>query len=138
MKKMTQFGGTNSDYMGASMRAFTMFSQAYAKNNRLMNERKMRIVNDNLKDEEKANALNALLDEELKMHEKFINNMMNVIKAFGNLPELIVHNLKAEMDNAFNNYMSGGFIGGKNIATINARENLQNGTKDMIDLLKAF
>lgn len=137
MNKMAQFGGTNLEYMGASMRAFTMFSQAYAKNNRLMNERKMRIVNDNLKDEEKANALNALFDEELKMHEKFINNMMNVIKAFGNLPELIVHNLKAEMDNAFNNYMSGGFIGGKNIATINARENLQNGTKDMIDLLKA-
>ena len=140
MKKMTQFGGTNSDYMGASMRAFAMFSQAYAKSNKLMNERKMRIVKneDNLLgDEEKANALNALLDEELKMHEKFINNMMNVIKAFGDLPQVIVHNLKAEMDNAFNNYMSGGFLGGRNIATINARENLKNGTQDMIDLFSA-
>ena len=140
MKKMTQFGGTNSDYMGASMRAFAMFSQAYAKSNKLMNERKMRIVKneDNLLgDEEKANALNALLDEELKMHEKFINNMMGVIKAFGDLPQVIVHNLTAEMDNAFNNYMSGGFLGGRNIATINARENLKNGTQDMIDLFSA-
>lgn len=140
MKKMTQFGGTNSDYMGASMRAFTMFSQAYAKSSKLMNERKMRIVkneDDLLGDEEKANALNALLDEELKMHEKFINSMMGVIKAFGDLPQVIVHNLKAEMDNAFNNYMSGGFLGGRNIATINARENLKNGTQDMIDLFSA-
>ena len=138
MKRMSQFGGTNSSYMGASMRAFTMFSQAYAKNNRLMNDRKMRIVNDNsLGEEEKANALNALFDEEMKMHEKFINNMMNVIKAFGELPEVIVHNLKAEMDNAFNNYMSGGFLGGRNLAVLSAQENLQSGTHDMLDLMRS-
>ena len=103
-----------------------------------MNERKMRIVkDDSLGDEEKANAFNALLDEEMKMHEKFINNMMGVIKAFGDLPQVIVHNLKAEMDNAFNNYMSGGFLGGRNIAMIDASENLKNGTQDMKDLFSA-
>ena len=136
IQQMSTVGGIDQNFSNAMKRAFSANSRSYSTNVKLMGERKSKIMNDTtMSDEAKANALNKLLDEEAKMHQKFISNMMNVIKAFGEMPTIMVHTLKSEMDSAFNGFLAKGFVGGVGMATMDASSNVKNSVQDIMTLI---
>ena len=136
IQQMSTVGGIDQNFSNAMKRAFSANSRSYSTNVKLMGERKSKIMNDTtMGDEAKANALNKLLDEEAKMHQKFISNMMNVIRAFGEMPTIMVHTLKSEMDSAFNGFLAKGFVGGVGMATMDASSNMKNSVQDIMTLI---
>ena len=136
MKMASTVGGSNKNYMESKQRAFGETSRAYSTNAYLMGNRKAKIMSEMGSQgvASTANALNKVIIEETKMHEKYIKQIDDIINEFGKLPSVMVNSLKAEMHGALQGFMGAGGVGGIGFASMGASQNMQ--ASDVSALLK--
>ena len=122
MKQFATVGGTNAGYASTRQMAFAENARSYATQSRAMSEQKMRIMTSGkMGSEAQANGLNKAIQEETKMHQKFIDNMKSVIDTLGETPTIIVDNLRQQMHDMLNNFASGGFVANGRLVADDAR-----------------
>ena len=139
LKQNANLGGTGADFAETKNRAFGANMRSYATQTNALGQQKQKIMSRaDLSAEAKANLLNKVIQDETKMHMKFIDNMTRLIDTLGETPEIITSNLKQKVNDAFNDLNAGNFMDNSAMALDAARNDMKSTASNFGALLSDY
>lgn len=113
LESMSTVGGTNENFGKAVKLVSSQATRAYTTKLDKLNELKLNALNNHQKmdPEYRANLMAKIMQDEVKVHKDYIDTMMEVIGKLGEMPEVMVHDIKAGIVRAFADWKSESFSG---------------------------
>ena len=112
LDSMSTIGGTNENFGAAVRLVSSQATKAYTTKLDKLNAMKVNAINSGGMDpEHRANLMAKIMQDEVKVHKDYVSAMMEVIGKLGEMPEVMVHDIKAGIVRAFADWKSESFSG---------------------------